>query len=369
MTRSNVMKTALPLWLGLASLAACDLPALEPDCEGVRPIVGALTQGPTDEPVRGALVVRGRAEHPDGLAIRAVEVAGILAANGDSGAVVGGGVDLNGDGLPDDAAATTGGGFNYSVWQAIVPFDQLQTLALQQGTPDRAEIVVVATDVCDQATRLETFQVVLDEQPEIQVTDLDLEVTLPDPSRAYLPTEGSISGLVTVTANAEAAGAEVELATSVGQLSSASGAGSGDALTLTLLGDGEAGGVASASAFITSNDEGTALLTATSGGLLGQATLTFSGPPILSPSQATIEAGETLEFAVLTDGVLSRCLVQATPPEVQVSAPEGEGGGDTVTITVDDMLASEAEFDVTCLDVYNQSGSGTYTARPAPEQP
>ncbi len=317
------------------SLAACGAPETEVDCKGNLPVEGVITLGPTLEIVGGDILVRGTAEHPGGLTIRSVNVAGVPADNLD---------------------------FNFSRWEALVPFDQVQTLDLDQsGT---ATLIVTARDVCGSRTVIDSFTVSLDPRPGVNVDRLDLELVLPG-TATYLPISGAHAAVVHATANPDAAGAPITFDASVGVL---------DGANATLLGDGVTD--ATATTLLSSTDPGTSLVTASAGNRLAQASLTFAGAPALVPAGATVAAGQTLRLTVFTEGKIANC--QATPVagalvtsgQVDITATPsasdltGDGRID-IDIAVSGSLAEEATVNVVCTDVFGQPGTGQYTLVPA----
>lgn len=339
------------------AVVACELPASEVACEGVSPVEGEITLGPVaqGELVRGDLLVRGRAEHPDGLTVRRVEVAGITASSG---------VGLDEDGTRAD-------GFNFSSWEARVPFDQLQALAAQRGN-GLALVLVEATDACDVTTTLGSFEVALDPTPDVEVTSLAMSVEVPgfneDGAAPYLPVEGNQVALLTLTGNAKAAGADVALDASLGEFEGAELSSDGGASTVTLRGDGE--GPATASVFFSSTQPGTALITAAAADQLAQSSVVVSGAPTLIPSQATLRPGQRLQVTILTDGLLSGCRAE---PVAGADVTSGAGSlefddavtGGTFEVVVDEE-GVEAPFNVrvVCFDAYGQSSNGVYSVEP-----
>jgi hypothetical protein len=313
------------------TLAACGAPETVVDCSDTRPVEGVITLGPTLEIVGGDLLVRGTAEHPDGLTIRSVDVAGVPADNLD---------------------------FNFSRWEALVPFDQVQTLDLDQS--GRATLLVTARDVCGDRTVIDTFTVTLDPRPGVNVDRLELDIVLPG-TATYLPVTGAHAAIVHATANPDAAGAPVRFNASVGQLDGATG---------TLLGDGIL--EATATTLLTSTSPGTSLVTASAQNQLAQTSVTFAGPPALIPAGGSVAVGQTLRLTVFTEGEIASC--QATPVagvlvtsgQADITAVPsatdltGDGRVD-IDVTVGDGLLEDATLNVVCTDVFGQPGTGEYT--------
>jgi hypothetical protein len=331
----------ITMCLGMLLVAsACELPADEVDCTGVALVAGAITLGPSDIPIRDVLVVRGNAEHPSGLTIRSIDISGVSATNEN---------------------------FNFGLWSAEVPFDQLAALAAQSAT-GKASIVARATDSCGVVSELGRFDVEVDPTPEIVVDTLDMVVEIPS-EELYLPVEGPIAAQITIIGNAKAAGAFVQLDSSLGQFQGADETGS-----IVLRGDGEVN-QATATVFFRSDMAGTALLTASSAGLLAQGSVTIAGGPTLVPAGGSLVAGQTIQVSVFTDGTVRNC--QAVPAagilvtsngENLMASPGGEDiNGDgrvDIEITVQDDLVDFTEIVVTCQDIYGQATTGNYTAEP-----
>lgn len=318
------------------TLAACGAPDTEADCKDNLPVEGVITLGPTTEIVGSDLLVRGTADHPASLTIRTVDVAGVPAENLD---------------------------FNYSRWEALVPFDQVRTLDLEDS--GSATIIVTARDVCGARTVIDTFTVQLDPRPGVNVDRLDLEVVLPGIA-TYLPVTGSHAAIVHATANPDAAGSPLRFDTSVGTI---------DGANTTLLGDGVED--ATATTLVASTTPGTALITASAQNQLAQASVTFAGAPALIPAGGTVGAGQTLRLTVFTDGEIATCQanpiagVLVTSGQADISAVPsatdltGDGRVD-IDIAVSDTLEEGGLLNVVCTDVFGQSGTGQYELTAAP---
>jgi hypothetical protein len=331
------------LVFGLACEAA---PESEIDCSATGSVEGDITLvlATADDAVKKDLLVRGTATHSEGLAIRKITVAGVTATQED--------------------------GFNFDSWEAVITFDRL--LALVGSSEDNTvTIAVTALDSCDRTSTIGTVDVAVSLTPDVVVNELSITATIPgidatDPSDGYyLPADGNVPAIVTITGNPEAANAKVALEASHGTLS---GGDEGfEGLSVTLTGDGIE--PAKATLLYTSETPGVALLSATSGQTVATKLLTVAGAPALIPSGGALLKGQQIRVTVFTDGQLEAC--QATPT-VGLTVTSGGGnlmeapGGEVTSegrIEIDVLATEDVEAStvVTCVDIYGQASTGEYS--------
>ncbi len=334
----KIQAFALVCAVGMARMSAgCEAPVTSADCLNAEPVTGEVTLGAPQEPVQEELLVRGTAQHPSGLAIRTIEVAGIAAQNE---------------------------GFNFSRWSALVPFDQLAALVGEGGL---AQVVVEATDVCGVSAELGRFDVAVDETPGVVVESLSVSVTIADDA-GYIPQSGNVPALLTVEANPEAAGALVQLTASSGAFQSVQ---EGDVVRLG--GDGIE--PATATVLFKGDSPGVAVITAAAEGLLAQSFVTVAGAPSFIPAGGDLVAGQGVVVAALTEGVFATC--SATPTAIfevladgvdlvrqpQDFSDDGDGRVDIEVRALDD-IEDFGEVTLVCADIYGQINSATFTAEP-----
>lgn len=333
----NMRKTVFSL-LGMLLWVSCDAPPTELDCEDERgTISGQVLSGEVTEAVSKDLQVQGTTEHSENLTIRQVQVAGIAAQNT---------------------------GFNFSTWSVTVPIGALA--ALPKGEDGKVAVSVKATDACLRTHEVDSFTLLVDPNPEINVQTLELAVELPG-GESYLPASGNIPAVIELTANPEAANAAVTLSATQGTFK-----GTTDH-QLLLAGDRKQ--PARATALFIPSSPGTVVVTAAAKQVTKLATLKVVGAPSLFPAGATLSPGQTVRVSVLTEGRIAAC--QATPA-TGLSVKSGEvdlmstPGGSDVTqdnlVDIDISAAAgateKAETQVTCRDVYGQAATGTFTLAP-----
>ena len=335
MIKINSLSVLLLSWLVLASCG--EAPVFEPECGAVSPVFGEITRGIQSEAVGVDLIVSGTAVHPNGLAIRRVEVGGIQAENS---------------------------GFNFDRWSVTLPLDQLQALAAVNADGNTATIEVSAVDVCGIKSDLGSFEIEVDDSPGIDVLSLALGVVIPG-DEDHIPVGGDVPALLTIEANPAAAGAAVVLTSSTGTFQ-----GTGEDGGVTLVGDGV--NPAAATVFFSASDPGVAVITAASEGQLAQTFVSVAGAPTFIPASGSLDSGQSISVAGLTEGRFATC--SATPSqafevsadgvdlvrEPQAFSDDGDGRIDVVVTAADEVPDSD-EVTVICVDVYGQVNSATFT--------
>ncbi|MCC6625726.1 MAG: hypothetical protein IT385_31110 [Deltaproteobacteria bacterium] len=341
------MKTRLFI-LGLATLGglACDDSdqPTEVECPGARGpfelgegrVTGTLEFDAPEQPLsRGdVLTVRGGAHHEDGLAIREVRIAGVSATRDE---------------------------FNYKAFSASVPYQNIVSAAplTAQG---QVTFQAVAIDACGNRYPFAEATVDVDPTPSVAVDDLTIVVSYPA-ERTFLPADGSTPALVTITGMGRAVGATVRVSASAGELKNVDD--QGDVVLSAPVGTLDSG---TATVLFYGTEPGTVTITALVENKLASELIVVAGPPELSPEDATMPPGMSLEVAVEAAGDEVRC--RATQSADLVALVDGNPLDDEpVTLGEDRTVVIEASPDaldaatiaVTCLDVYGQSGTGRYT--------
>jgi hypothetical protein len=323
--------------LALAPLNGCDSDPDQTDCAVAGTITGGVVSGRTDQLVDTDLRVRGVATHSEARTIRRILVAGIAATND---------------------------GFNFDNWSVTIPID---TLAGMTTANAPVTIKVIAVDACQRTFELDSFMVNVDATPGVRVTSLELAVGISS-GLDYIPANGSVPAVLTITGNADAAHAIVTLSATPGTFTGAPGN------RVTLQGDGTASAVATVLYSATTATSQAVLITATAKNQLASTTIRVAGPPTLLPSSATLESGQHVGVTVLTQGTVDEC--QASPARGLSITSGGDlmktpGGVDAngdqlidIDVTADAPLAEAASSTVTCRDPYGQASTGTYSASP-----
>lgn len=314
----------------LAMLGCRDpLPTLE--CDGAT-VTGRVSAGPTDALVVSDLLVRGTAVHATGLAIRTVVI---------------------GD-VPATATST-----NFATWEATLP------IAVLVASADDADgdgvgalsLQPEATEVCGGNAGAapipfgEAFSVEVDLTPGVVVERVDLTLTPTD----VVPANGNVVAVATITANPEAAGAEVALEASLGRFA-------GDIDRVTLGGNGESDATAMVGFEADPADVGTALLVASSEGLVDSETVIVAGPPELTPATAQLDPGEDQVVTVSAAGGLASCFAVTATPGAFTTDPDlllGEQGPDSdgrlvFTVEAGFEAMPDATLRVRCCDGFGQ---------------
>ncbi len=306
-------------------------------------IGGAAVVSPLAFPVRGDITVRGTAQHLGDLTLRSVTVGG-------------------------ERSQPLDGAFNFERWTLTIPFGVLLTQRRDPATND-VILPVRASDSCGYTYTIGELMIPVEEAPLVQVTELDLAVTIPS-GRGYLPAEVSAPAAVEVRANPDAAGAPVALKATSGAFT-----GSGfdtQTVTLSLSSDGTA---ATATALYEGGGAGAALLTATTSEFVASAPVSVLGPFAMAPAGATLKPGQTIEVSLLGDGEfaeLRACTASPTTDVVVYSGDRFDGdlsqGGDLVgakfTVEVSPDLLEDERVTVSCRDVWGQTVVGVFNATP-----
>jgi hypothetical protein len=298
---------------------------------------GVIISGPTSELVTQDLVVRGSAEHSEGLAIRRVLVAGVAATNQ---------------------------GFNFDSWSATLPVATLAGLPVDED--GRVTVKAIAEDACLHRSELASFPLRVDPNPSVRVDQLTLTITYPS-GENLLPADGHTPAVVTVQANPEAMNATVMLSTQNGSFQGTSGG------TVVLTGDRKS--PASTHVLYTSTVPGTFVLTAESKGRMATTSVQVVGPPTLAPNAASLSPGQKTRITVFSGAPVKEC--QATPStgltvtsgDINLMATPGasDTNGDErvdFEVAAADDLAAAAATTVTCRDVFGQTVSGVFSASP-----
>jgi hypothetical protein len=285
-------------------------------------------------PVIADLVVRGVINAPANATVYSVQVGGVDATNA---------------------------GIDFETWTVTLPL----TVLAGQAKDGRVTITANARTNCGAAmSPVGSMEVEVDSMPGTLVSQLALTATLPN-SQSYLPSTGTTSAIVTVTANPQAAGASATLATSSGTITPAQ---------VPLAGDGTANAVGYA--LFSSTVAGTALLTATAMGKAANVSIIVAGPPTFAPDGNHIRAGNGLRVTVLTMGKVSSCQATQAPGMHVTSGPQsdlmtGTGGVDQtmdglidIDIMVDSLLAVSAQTTLSCHDPFGQIGTAVFIADP-----
>lgn len=311
-------------------------------------ISGSVEFTPPDDPLsRGdSLIITGTAFHEDGLAIREVRVAGVLAQR--------------------DA-------FNFGRWTATVSYEAIVSSA--PTTDGQVEIEATAIDACGARYPFTTFVVPVDPTPDIDVSELTLEVTYPQ-ELGFVPASGATPAVIKVIGTGRAVGAVVSLTVDEGTLSGLED--SGDVVLA-----GPAGQVADGSATLLyyGASSGTATLVATVEDKLAVALVVVGGAPALAPRDATLAPGSTITISVSGEGEVS-CVARASE-DLSITAGEvvldiepvvvGEEGVRELVAAASAEPLSDTEVVVTCTDAFGQSGTGRYritgTSEDIPEDP
>ncbi|PKN55106.1 MAG: hypothetical protein CVU56_23000 [Deltaproteobacteria bacterium HGW-Deltaproteobacteria-14] len=346
----NLTRAALALALALAPLAACDAAdageALScPSDPGPFTLAQSRVTGTValealpDAPLSkgDTIVIRGTANHEDGLAIRQVVVAGVAAT-------------LN--------------AFNFQRWTVTLSYQDL----VLAGTPDaggQVPVEAAAVDACGNRYPFEAFTLPVDLTPNIAITDLTVTATYPG-ERSSLPSNESAAAALTITATGRAGGAHVALHAASGKLQGVNAA--GEVLLVAQPGTD----VATATALFYADTPGAVVITATAEGALGSTVVTAAARPVFAPSRAVLVPSASLLALIVTDGVLDSC--QASPTTGLAVRQDGSDiGTAAVAMERNELgryqlevagLAGAKQADsvtVTCRDEYGQSGSGTFT--------
>lgn len=328
------------LLLASALAASCNVDAAEVGCpDGGAGLVLHMPPIEPAKPLITDLTVTGTIDRPPGIAIYNVFVAGVAATSA--------GVDFDG-------------------FTAVVPYATLVSLAAADpgSASAQAEIEITARTNCG-GTPISLKKVSVPVSLGVQVTRLAFDTPLFPVGASYLPADQSASAILRLRANPGAAGAMVALTATTGTLD-----GVGVTETLTLSGDGKSDAVA----MCTFKSASSAQITAAAPGSSAAMAINVAGPPVISPSSATLAPGEALGISVLTDGKVRWC--QATPAvgihvlsgtadimTAPAATDVNSDGNVDLTVTIDTPLAADATTTVSCVDLFGQFTKGTFIAK------
>lgn len=243
---------------------------------------------------------------------------------------------------------------------------------LREG--DQAHIEVIATDDCGNTATVDETDLPIGPG---SVEQLDLVPELPV-GECGVPSDGSASALLRVTATKASAGAKVTVRASQGVLS-----GGTATQELTLV---AADTRSEATTFFTSNAPGRAVLTASATGVpAAPKTVTSLGPPVVAGPTAALRRGTTYTVTFRSDGNLDRCQLDevvtgaavvtllepnlgqltgersvrvdaacATPERVQIAVAFGAGTPDGASVTL------------RCFDTFGRAAFQTLTVESTP---
>jgi|GEM_PF-1414176 len=284
-----------------------------------------------------AIVLRGTAQHEDGLAIRQVLVAGVSA-------------ELN--------------EFNFQRWTASLTYEDLVLAA----EPDASGDVVVeadAIDACGNRYPFQTFTLAVDLTPNIDIDQLTLTAAYPG-ERESLPANESAAAALTITATGRADGARVALHAASGRFQGVNAA--GEVVLVAQPGTD----TATATALYYADTSGDVVLTASAEDVVASAVVTAAAAPVFAPSEATLVPGASMSALIVTDGVLDFC--QASPTTGLEVRQDGAAIGTSAVHMERDALGryqlevvglasakEDASVTISCRDEYGQAGSGAFT--------
>lgn len=309
-------------------------------------ISGSVAFDPPEDPLgRGdSLVITGTAFHEDGLAIREVRVAGVLAQR--------------------DA-------FNFGRWTASITYEAIVSAAPTAN--GQVTLDAVAIDACGARYPFTRFVVPVDPTPDIDVRTLSVTVEYPH-ELGFVPASGAAPAIVRITGGGRAVGATVSVQVDKGTLS-----GLDDSGTVVLA--GAAGQVADGGATLLyyGSTAGTATIVATVEDKLAVALVVIGGAPVLAPRDATLAPGMSLTVTVSGEGEVT-CAARASD---DLTLTAGDVALDIEPAPIEGELVATASFEpladvevvVTCTDAFGQSGTGRYRVssgepfEPDPEEP
>ena len=308
-------------------------------------VTGTLSFEPPTDPLGpgDTIFVSGTAFHEDSLAIREVRVAGVAATRDE---------------------------FNFGRWTATVSYESIVTAA---ATSAEGQVVVTAAaiDACGKLYPFQTAVVDVDPTPHIAVDALTVNIEYPE-ERGFLPANGGVPAIITISATGRAAGAVVHVTADSGDLRGLNGA-SNVTLTESVSEDedGNLVEVGQATLIFTPSEAGTATLVATVEDKLAVALVKVAAPPTLSPRRATLPPGSSIEVDIggatdvsctaSADDDLVATHFDAPLSEDAMVIDVDEGGRRVIEVTASiEPLQSETEVIVTCTDDYGQTGSGRY---------
>lgn len=186
-------------------------------------------------------------------------------------------------------------------WEALL--DRVELEANQAEGSDIAVLGVIVTDVCGgTATLGARATIALGPRPNLQVMGLTLDPVV-EPDGECLPSGGTASARVLVTATLASRGAKVTLRASQGHF--ANGAGT---IELPLA---AAATRSEATTYFTADTPGSAILSASAPGANQEPrVLTIAGPPAMTGPDAPLRRGLAYTTTVTTAGNLDRCAIE-----------------------------------------------------------
>ncbi|HRE89852.1 MAG TPA: hypothetical protein PK095_12010, partial [Myxococcota bacterium] len=213
-------------------------------------ISGSVEFDPPDDPLgRGdTLVIAGTAFHEDGLAIREVRVAGVLAQR--------------------DA-------FNFGRWTATVSYEAIVSAA--ETDNGQVALEAVAIDACGARYPFTRFVVPVDPTPDIDVSSLTVSVEYPQ-ELGFVPASGTTPAVVRIVGGGRAVGAVVSLTVDRGTL-----AGPDEEGKVVLAGAAGEVETGSATLLYYGAGAGTATIVATVEDKVAVALVLVGGAPSLAP--------------------------------------------------------------------------------------
>lgn len=291
-----------------------------------------------------SVIVRGTANHLDGLAIRTIRVAGVAAELGS---------------------------FNFGDWSVTLPYEAV-VLVAPANAQGQVVVEAVAIDACNRSYPFATFALPVDQTPQLRVDDLQLTAAYPG-ERGFIPADASAAVTLTVEATGRAANAKVTLATDDPQ-----GAFQGvdDDGRVTLSG-GDPEEPARATVIFYAGSPGGHVITARVEDKLASVVVRAAGAPVVSPDRATLVAGSGLDALVTAGGDLRSCQVtdrggfsvtsaDGTAITAAPTAFERVDDAYRLAIATDPDANETEELTILCLDAYGQIGAGRYTLTPRP---
>lgn len=340
---------------GLAFAPACDSEDTEqvsakcPDEAGPftldrSRISGSVEFDPPADPLsRGdSLVIAGTAFHEDGLAIREVRVAGVLAQR--------------------DA-------FNFGRWTATVSYEAIVSAAATEN--GQVTLDAVAIDACGARYPFTRFVVPVDPTPDIDVSSLSISVEYPQ-ELGFVPASGTTPAVLRIVGGGRAVGATVALTVDRGTL-----AGPDEEGKVVLAGPAGEVQTGSATLLYYGASAGTATIVATVEDKVAVALVLVGGSPSLAPREATLTPGSSITISVAGEGEVS-CSARASD-ELSITSGEvvldidpvvvGEDGAKELVATASSEPLAESEVVVTCTDAFGQTGTGRYRVTLGDEPP
>ncbi|HWO27008.1 MAG TPA: hypothetical protein VNO30_50105 [Kofleriaceae bacterium] len=262
-------------------------------------------------------------------------------------------------------------------WEAQLFTNDLE--AKRQG--DTARLDVTALDRCGTEVTLDTASIALGPAPGIAVQDLTLS-EIHAPAECYLPSGGSASALVQVSAHPASAGAKVTLHASMGSFDNAAGT-----VELVLQ---NTGGNASTQSFFVPDKAGAVTITASAKGASATPLIIpIADPPVFTAPTTALARGVGYTATVSTVGNLDSCLTEeviAGASTVTLLEPDlGVLNGSVsvrevpMSCTAMERVRFEVRFGAAaldgsavtlrCFDTFGRGTSVTFAVQPLPLSP